>query len=269
MAASVTIVAAGVLAAAAVVLLSGPGESAGRLSALRPRAARRDVTPVLETLLVPALLLLGVLLDGVVAGALLAGAAALARRIRRQSAEQRRRRQQLARNERAAAALAAELRAGQTVIGALDAVAAATPGSLGAALRAVVEHSRLGADPAEAAEQRLAGVDGLDRLAACLRVADVTGAGMADVADALAGDLRGRRRTDGEVATALAASRATTHVLAVLPAVGVLLGASIGARPLHFLLHTPAGVAVLAVGLALDAVGLAWTAALARRAVAP
>jgi tight adherence protein B len=68
------------------------------------------------------------------------------------------------------------------------------------------------------------------------------------------------------VASALAAPRATARLLALLPAVAVLMGTGLGARPLDVLLGTPVGGLLLVAGLSLTAVGVAWTDRLASRA---
>jgi tight adherence protein B len=53
-------------------------------------------------------------------------------------------------------------------------------------------------------------------------------------------------------------------LLAGLPALGLLLAASTGARPLGFLLHSPPGRLCLLTGLTLDCAGLLWIERLAR-----
>jgi tight adherence protein B len=55
-------------------------------------------------------------------------------------------------------------------------------------------------------------------------------------------------------------------MLALLPALGVLLGTGFGADPLRVLLHTPAGLACLLSGGLLEWAGLAWTSRIARSA---
>ncbi len=78
--------------------------------------------------------------------------------------------------------------------------------------------------------------------------------------------LRVERALAEEIAAELAAPRTTIAVLAALPLAGLLLGAALGARPLEVLLHTPAGLASLAVGAALEWLGLVWTARIVRAA---
>lgn len=194
---------------------------------------------------------------GPVAAVLAGAAVVVVARARRRSAERRRMSELRSAAVEAVSAVAAELRAGRTPAEAL--AAAAAPGVVGDGLSGAARAVQLGADPAAALDRHVAGVPGLSRLAACWRVALRTGVGLADIADTLAEDLRAAARRDDEVAVAVAAPRATVRLLAGLPLVGVLLGSSIGANPLHFLLHTPAGAAVLTVGLLLDVAGLIWT----------
>ena len=48
-------------------------------------------------------------------------------------------------------------------------------------------------------------------------------------------------------------------MLAALPVVGLGLGAGLGADPFAWLLRTGPGLAVLAVGIALEVVGVLWS----------
>ncbi len=193
------------------------------------------------------------------------GAALLARALvrRRNSAL---RAEQLAAATRLVAGFAAELRAGRPALDALAAVARVAPTGLAEQLGGAVRAARLGADPAEALERHAGDLPGVARLAAGWRVSGQTGAGLADVVDALAGDLRATARRDRAIAVELAAPRATARLLAGLPLVGIALGTSLGAHPVRFLLHSVAGAAVLAAGLAFEGAGLAWTERLVRRA---
>ncbi|RSX54602.1 hypothetical protein [Bifidobacterium samirii] len=61
---------------------------------------------------------------------------------------------------------------------------------------------------------------------------------------------------------ALAVPQATIRLLSALPAVTVLLGELMGARPIGFLFGTPAGLGCLLLGGGFHAAGMAWTAAM-------
>jgi tight adherence protein B len=166
-------------------------------------------------------------------------------------------------------ALAAELAAGSSPADALSAVARGAPGPLQAALLGAAAAAPLGLDPAVV----LGGDDrpGCERLrlvAACWRVCVASGGGLADALTRLADGLADEQDAAAEIAAQLVGPRMSALVMAALPLVGVLLGASLGARPLDFLTSTPLGLGCLLTGVLLDALGLLWVASIARRAAA-
>ena len=57
-------------------------------------------------------------------------------------------------------------------------------------------------------------------------------------------------------------------MLAGLPALGLLLGAALGADPLHVLLHTGPGLGCLLIGGLLEGAGLWWALRIVRGAEA-
>lgn len=128
-------------------------------------------------------------------------------------------------------ALAADLRAGQQPRGAVAAM-------------------RVG--PAPGGGQSAA-------VAAVWAVSERSGAPAAAVLDRVEQDLRAREHQHREVAAQLAGARSTAALLAVLPVLGIGLGAAMGARPLDVLFGTPAGQVALVVGTGLDALGVLWT----------
>lgn len=148
------------------------------------------------------------------------------------------------------AALVAAL-AGQVHFGSLAAVVRAPHGDVAAALRLAA-----GAP----------GGDGLGRLEAAWQVCERSGSGLSVAVSRLVETLRAEERVRHEVAAELAGPRATGVLLAVLPAAGVLMGTALGAAPLRVLLDTPVGRLCLLAGLALEALGLVWTARIARGA---
>lgn len=150
----------------------------------------------------------------------------------RASSSRRRQREQAAQAE-LVGALAADLRAGQQPAQAL------------AALRT--------ADP------RAGLLDGSAALAAVWAVSERSGAPAATVLDRVEEDLRTTVRQQREIAAQLAGARSTAALLALLPLLGIGLGAAMGADPLFVLLGTPAGQLALLVGVGLDAAGLLWT----------
>ncbi|WP_187645478.1 type II secretion system F family protein [Streptomyces sp. TRM49041] len=163
------------------------------------------------------------------------------------------------------AAIAAELRAGCQPGQALRFGARAT-GALGAEEPAVLAAARFGGDVPEAL-RRAAGADGADGLAglaACWQVAVDGGAGLAAGLDRLEAALRDQREQRERLRAQLSGAWATVVLLALLPVAGLAMGAALGAEPLRVLLHTPAGLACLVVGGALEAAGLWWAGRIVR-----
>ncbi|MCX4763878.1 type II secretion system F family protein [Streptomyces sp. NBC_01275] len=244
---------------------SGPPswpELAGELRRLRGRWRPEWWAPVVGL----ALAVLGASVLPVVAGA---AVVPLLRRVRRAGRARR------AREGRADAvialcgALAGEVRAGRQPGEALQR-AAQDSGGLGPAQATVLAAARFGGDVprALAAAARQPGADGLLGLAACWRVAVDQGAGLASGLDRLEGALRAERDQRADLRAQLAGPRSTAVMLAGLPILGLLLGAALGADPLHVLLHTGPGLGCLLVGGALEAVGMWWALRIVRNAEA-
>ncbi|WP_242432571.1 type II secretion system F family protein [Streptomyces sp. Root1310] len=167
------------------------------------------------------------------------------------------------------AALAGELLAGRQPGEALRR-AAQDSGGLGAAQASVLAAARFGGDvpKALAIAARQPGADGLLGLAACWRVAVDQGAGLAAGLDRLEAALRAERDQRADLRAQLAGPRTTVVMLAGLPVLGLLLGAALGADPLHVLLHTGAGLGCLLVGGVLEGVGMWWALRIVRHAEA-
>lgn len=165
----------------------------------------------------------------------------------------------------ALAVLAAELRAGRPTDVACAGAAEVAIGPLAVALGAAAASGRFGADPATCllAQVSASAVPELLRgLAACWEVCASTGSSLAAAVERLGEGLASDRAQRLLVESELAGPRASAALLAMLPLAGLALAAGLGAQPLQLLLHTPIGLACLAAGLALDAVGLLWTARL-------
>ncbi|MFB7214016.1 type II secretion system F family protein [Streptomyces sp. NPDC056255] len=162
-------------------------------------------------------------------------------------------------------AIVGELRAGHEPGQALL-VALRGNGVMGAAEASVSAAARFGGDVPGALAQaaREPGLDGLAGVAACWRVAVDGGAGLATGLDRLEGALRAERRRREELRAQLAGAWSTVAVLALLPVLGLGLGAALGADPLRVLLHTPAGLVCLVTGGLLEAAGLCWAARIVR-----
>lgn len=165
------------------------------------------------------------------------------------------------------AALAGEVLAGRQPGEALQR-AARDSGGLGTAQPSVLAAARFGGDVSKAlaAAARQPGAEGLLGLAACWRVAVDRGAGLAAGLDRLEEALRAERDQRADMQAQLAGPRATVVMLAGLPVLGLVLGAALGADPLHVLLHTAAGLGCLLVGGALEASGAWWALRIVRKA---
>ncbi len=137
---------------------------------------------------------------------------------------------------------------------------------LGEAEAAVLAAARFGGDVPAALRQAAEGpgMGGLSGMAACWRVAVDGGAGLATGLERLEAALREDRRRGAELRAQLAGAWSTVVVLALLPVAGLGLGAALGAEPLRVLLHTPGGLACLAVGSFLEAAGLYWARRIVR-----
>jgi tight adherence protein B len=154
--------------------------------------------------------------------------------------------------------LSAELSSGALPESALRAAAEGCP-----AYRAGLRDA---ADAAHRGDQPDFGAPALIPLGRAWRVAADTGAPLAEVVDHVAADLAGRIALRRDVTAAVAGARSSAFLLAVLPVLGVLLGAAMQADPLRVLFGSAAGRLLCLLGVALDACGLAWTYRLTARA---
>lgn len=203
------------------------------------------------------------------APAAVAIAIVLGRRARSTRAARRHRDAERNQAVEARAVLAGELRSGRVPADALTAAVAVATGPSAVALEAAGSAARLGGDvPAALAVGATASAVPafLLGLAACWRVCNATGSGIAAAVDRLEQALRAEQEQRRAVDAELAGPRASAALLAVLPAAGVGLAAGLGADPVHVLLHTPLGLVALAVGLGLDLLGLWWTGRLVEAA---
>lgn len=164
--------------------------------------------------------------DAVVAAAVAGVVAHLVARAHRRAAAAARRAQVLA----ACDALVAELRSGQSTLRALERVAEEWT-----ELAPVASASRMGADVPDALRTlaRLPGAAALKQLAAAWQVSFRSGAGLAGVLERMSGAMREQEDIARETTAAVAPARATAHLLAVLPLVGLGLGTALGGDPLH------------------------------------
>ncbi|MEU8208999.1 hypothetical protein AB0B85_07340 [Micromonospora sp. NPDC049044] len=122
---------------------------------------------------------------------------------------------------------------------------------------------RAGLPVPHAIEAATDGRDGSDRLrqltAAAVRLADRTGAPLAELVERIEADARATDRGLAAAAAQAAGARATAWLLAALPVGGIGLGYGIGVDPVAVLLHSGVGGVCAVVAVALQVVGLLWT----------
>lgn len=104
------------------------------------------------------------------------------------------------------------------------------------------------------------------QLAACLDIAGASGCPLADVLTRFAAQLEVEDDAEAARQTALAGPKATVTLLTWLPLIGLGLGVALGVDPLAILVGTPLGIAALAAGAALTVAGRIWSARLVRSA---
>jgi tight adherence protein B len=158
-------------------------------------------------------------------------------------------------------ALAGELRVGAHPVRAFAVAASDIPPPVGPALTAVAARAELGADvPAglRAAAARSAWAGEWERLALAWELATENGLPVATLLGAVQTDIVARQRFFAEVDAHLAGPRATTAILAGLPAIGLLMGEGLGARPLALLFGPGFGGWLLVLGTVLVCAGLSW-----------
>jgi tight adherence protein B len=113
--------------------------------------------------------------------------------------------------------------------------------------------------PALAADAAAAGSTALAGLAACWRAAEQSGARLAGGLEQVAATARAEEALARDLRTELAAPIATAKVLLLLPVAGLILGELLGARPVAWLLGSPAGLLCALLGLLLIAAGRVWS----------
>lgn len=162
-------------------------------------------------------------------------------------------------------AVAAGLRAGLGLTGAIAGASAVGP-PLGPELHALAREVEAGRPLRDAIGRWSDGADPATTLAGAAlgMAADVGGPG-ARAVDGAAASLRDRLAAEGEADALATQAKASAAVLAVAPIGFAVLLTSLDPTAARFLLGTPAGWLCIAVGLGLDVVGACWMAALVRR----
>ena len=162
-------------------------------------------------------------------------------------------------------AVARSLRSGAAIPTALR--EAATTGTVAAGeLGEVLRETERGVPLVDAlgrwAERRP--LPGVRLVVGTLTVAVTSGGTPARAVDGVAATLRERAEVDREVRALATQARTSAVVVTVAPVAFAVLGVLGDERTAAFLLRTPAGLACLAIGLALDGFGAWWMTRIAR-----
>jgi tight adherence protein B len=167
--------------------------------------------------------------------------------------------------------MVAELRAGAHPATAAESAAVDARPSAAQAMRSIAAAARLDGDiehalaASRAATPTTATV--LTQLSRAWALAQRHGLPLADVLDAVRGDLETRVRFARQVIARMAGPRASATILALLPAIGLALGEAMGAHPLHILTTTPTGQLLLLTGITLACAGITWSARITNQVV--
>ncbi len=172
-----------------------------------------------------------------------------------------RRTRQRANVREAMAECAAELSAGQPTRRAL---LRSFDDSLAPRTRAA---ARFGGDIAAAlrVDAQDPGREVLASVAACWSVAEGNGAGLAAALDRLVAQERAAEDIRVQLTAHLAAPRASSRMLSLLPVFGLAMGFALGVDPIAWLVGSPLGLACLALGVGLVIIGLWWSSRIVKR----
>ena len=161
--------------------------------------------------------------------------------------------------------VAADLRGGGTVSGALDRIADG-PGRLAPDLAIVRSRTRLGLDLVDALSRWAAErpLDGFAEAAGALAVATTTGGRAATAITGLAASLRDRLATVAEARALSAQARASAVVVGVAPLAYLVFAAIVDPASVTVLVGTTFGRLCLVAGLTLDGLAALWMRRLLR-----
>jgi tight adherence protein B len=259
----------------AVATLCWPvNQGAQRMRALYPkrRARRRRIPPRPAPIMVAlAFGLVGTVLIGPVGG--LAAAIAAVTGHRRWTARHTTRTSLATLDGLAEAirAAVAELRSGAHPANAAESAAVDATPAAATAMRSVAAAARLDGDIHQALgaarTANPATAPALNQISRAWTLANRHGLPLAEVLDAVRGDLETRARFARQLHARMAGPRASATILAVLPVIGLALGEAMGAHPIRVLTTTPAGHLLTLFGVTLVCAGLIWSAHLTKAAM--
>jgi tight adherence protein B len=161
-------------------------------------------------------------------------------------------------------AAVAELRAGAHPATAAEAAAVDATPTAATVMRSIAAAARLDGDIHQALAcartTNPATAPVLNQISRAWILANRHGLPLADVLDAVRGDLETRARFARQLHARMAGPRASASILAILPAIGLALGEAMGAHPIRVLTTTQAGHLLTLLGVALICAGLTWSA---------
>ena len=157
-------------------------------------------------------------------------------------------------------AIARGLRTGLQLGPAAAEAAFSTPPPLHSEVASLAEELRRGLRSADVFDRwaRRRPGSGAGLAAAAMAFAATAGGAQARAIDGVAATLRDRVALDLEVRSLTSQARASAMMIAALPVGFMLLSASIGDHTASFMFTTRLGLALLACGLGLDAIGAWW-----------
>jgi tight adherence protein B len=166
----------------------------------------------------------------------------------------------------AVALIATAMRSGRSLLQALELSAEEVDPSLGGSFRRLVDRTELGDPMDEAIDAWAVEVGGPDArlVAGVLKLHRRTGGSLSTTLEDLAGTLRSRRSAAREIESLTAQARLSATILGLLP-IGFFLFLSVVARDdLEAAYETPAGVAAIGLGFALQGAAYLWIRGLLR-----
>ena len=210
--------------------------------------------------------IVGYRLAGIVGSLAAVVAVAVTPRTVRRRRARRRARQMQEHLADAVALVATAMRSGRSLLQAIELSAGELDPSFGATLRRLVDRVELGDPMDEAIDAWASEVGGPDArlVSGVLKLHRQTGGSLSATLEDLAGTLRSRRSAAREVESLTAQARLSATILGLLP-IGFFLFLSVVAREdLEAAYETPAGVAAIAIGFALQGAAYLWIRSLLR-----
>ena len=162
--------------------------------------------------------------------------------------------------------IARSLRSGGSLVQAIADAARATPGAIGDDLFQVAAAHRAGVPLADALTRwrSTRPIAGVRLTASALELGLAAGGAHARAIDGVAATLRDNLAITAEVRAQAAQAQASALVIGLAPIGFTALACVADHRTATFLFQTPAGLACLAIGLALDAAGAIWMGRITR-----